>query len=435
MIFTFFNTCEAVKAASKQARPYTAAERKMLDETNRKYDEMVGWAAAGGMPGEMTEDDGGPAVLEEMIALNKKFDYWNPLFTDGQYASNTRWGSIIAAPFTMATAVGSSNSMELLAANPDVGDLKILDGVGYGKFTVEWYRPIRPGDTFRNWNRRPVIEDITEGDGPRTFLITRKTDTINQRDELVSTSTNYVKATFYTDPGADVNVWPPLVIKELHTYTDEELAYVKQLEDGEEVRGAKIRYWEDVSIEDQLTPVVTGPTTVMDTLYHAGAGSFTPMREQRKRGGMPLLVDPDTNISHMMSEGHYGPLNSEEGGRHNGIHYNSYSRDHLARLVTNWMGDDGFLRKFHWRLFQYGIELTRDVPFLKDRKTAGHDKIGDVLIAKGMVTGKRIEAGEHLVDLLVWIEDIEGDIGTAANVTVRLLSKGEPYMEWMKDQR
>ena len=52
-----------------------------------------------------------------------------------------------------------------------------------------------------------------------------------------------------------------------------------------------------------------------------------------------------------------------------------------------------------------------------------------------MVTGKRVEEGEHLVDLLVWIEDIEGDIGTAAYATVTLLSKDEPYMDWMKDQR
>lgn len=176
---------------------------------------------------------------------------------------------------------------------------------------------------------------------------------INQNDELVSTSTNYVKGTFYTDPSVEITAWPPLVIKERHRYTDEELAFVKQLEEREEIRGANIHYWEKMMIGDELTPVVTGPTTIMDTLYSTGGGSFGPMRELRNRGGMELLVNPDTNIFHMMAEGHYGPLNSKEGGKHNGIHYNFYFRNHLARLVTNWMGDDGFLRKFHWRLFQY----------------------------------------------------------------------------------
>lgn len=431
---TFLGICDAEDAKRKSVRPYTPAEQRMLDETNKKYDTMVGWSAGSSLSGEVSDSEM-LMTEEDMIGANRKFDYWNPLFTDKQYARNTRWGNIIAAPFTTGTAVGSGNSMALLVTNPDVGALKILDGVGYGTFTVEWYKPIRPGDSFRAWNRRPSIEDITDGDGPRTFLITKKTDMINQKDELVSTSTNYVKATFYTDPNVNINAWPPLVIKELHKYTDEELSLVEKMEDEEEIRGSKIRYWEDVKVGDRPTPVVTGPTTVMDTLYSTGSAIDQPMREMRKSGGMGVLVDPETNIPHMMSEGHYGPLNSKEGGDHQGIHYNTYSRNHLARLVTNWMGDDGFLKKLHWQLFQYGIELTRDVEFLKGRKTAGHDKIGDVLIGNGIVTDKRIEEGEHLVDLLVWIEDIDGDIGTAATVTVRLLSKEEPYMEWMKDQR
>lgn len=434
IVIACFNTCEAADKRQKAVRPYTAAEQKMLDDTNKMFDEMVGWAG-GGAPEMAGGTVGTAAAEEEMISSNRRFDYWNPLFIDKQYAFNTRWGGIIAAPFTMGTSVGGGGGRPSIVSNPEVGKLNILDGVGYGRFTVEWLKPIRPGDTFRTWNRRPVIEDITEGDGPRTLLITTKSDMINQNDELVSTTANYAKATFYTDPNVDANAWPPLVIKDLHKYTDEELALVKRMEDEEVIRGSEIRYWEDVKIGDQPTPVITGPTTVTDTLYSAGGSGGQPMREARRRGGMELLVDPDTNVPHSMAEGHYGPLNSKEGGKHNGIHYNTYSRDHLARLVTNWMGDDGFLRKFHWQLFQYGIELTRDIEFLKDRKTAGHDKLGDVLIGRGIVTGKRVEDGEHLVDLLVWIEDIDGDIGTAAKATVRLLSKEDPYMDWMKDQR
>lgn len=424
----FFNTCEAADKKQTPVRPYTEAEQRMLDETNKIYDEMVGWAR-GGRGGRAA------ATEEDMISSNQKIDYWNPLYTDRSYASNTRWGGVIAHPLAYGGG-GGAGGASLIAANPDVGNLQILDGVGLGRFETEWFRPVRPGDKFRNWNRRPTIEDITEGDGPRTFMITTKTDMINQKDELVSTRTSYTKATFYTDPSVDVNARPDLVMKGIHGYyTEEELALVKQIEDEEEIRGAEIRYWEDVNVGDQITPIIDGPTTVVDMMYLAGMGD-RPMREIRKSGGPELLVDPDTNITHSFAEQHYGPLKTAETSEvYNGSHYNSFSRHFVVRLLTNWMGDDGFLKKMHTRLFQFGIELTRDIEMLKDRKTMGHDKIGDVLIGRGIVTGKRVENGEHLVDLVVWMEDLDGDIGTAAKATVRLLSKEEPYMEWMKDQR
>ena len=82
----------------------------------------------------------------------------------------------------------------------------------------------------------------------------------------------------------------------------------------------------------------------------------------------------------------------------------------MGRLVTNWMGDDGFLRKFDWR------HMTQSA-------------VGDTLIGRGKVTNKRVEDSEHLVDLRVWLEDIRGYVTEASIVTVSLCSKEAPY-QW-----
>jgi hypothetical protein len=43
------------------------------------------------------------------------------------------------------------------------------------------------------------------------------------------------------------------------------------------------------------------------------------------------------------------------------------------------------------------------------------------------VTNKRVENGEHLVDLEVWLENMRGNITEAAAATVSLCPKEAPY--------
>ena len=48
---------------------------------------------------------------------------------------------------------------------------------------------------------------------------------------------------------------------------------------------------------------------------------------------------------------------------------------------------------------------------------------GDMAYIKGKVTGKRIENGEHVVDLDVRMENQDGLITTLGTATVRLISR------------
>lgn len=89
----------------------------------------------------------------------------------------------------------------------------------------------------------------------------------------------------------------------------------------------------------------------------------------------------------------------------------SLSRAMLGRLITNWMGDDGFLRKFHYR------RLRRDF-------------IGDAMIVRGIVADKRVRDGEHLVDIDAWIENMRGNVTGAAAMSVRLFTKSAPVQRY-----
>lgn len=58
----------------------------------------------------------------------------------------------------------------------------------------------------------------------------------------------------------------------------------------------------------------------------------------------------------------------------------------LVRLVTDWMGDEGWLRKLR-------LELRRQ------------NRLGDVMACKGRVAATYVQDGEHYVECEVWAEN------------------------------
>jgi hypothetical protein len=263
----------------------------------------------------------------------------------------------------------------------------------------EFFHPIYPGDIFRVWRKTPKLEDITEDGGPRRFkLLASSSRLINQRNELVNTHCLYFELTIDSEPTKVAEFEPD------YSYTKEELAYIDHIGDEEEIYGAKIRLWEDVEIGDDLKPTVVGPTTIIDLIAIMGGAGGLPMREIRKRMPDTLVLDPATGVTHADTEWHYSDRQAQLRGEPRAYLSGAVSRVTMARLVSNWMGDDGFIRRFDWR------HMARTI-------------IGDTMIARAKVINKRIENGEHLVDLSVWIENVRGNITGAAFATVSLFSK------------
>ena len=368
---------------------YTKEEEKMLADFEKKADTLSGWAMP--LPRRVASE-------ESIKNMAHSADYWNPLWRDENYAINTRWGGIIAPP--MYQDCVKPEAVALPQVPPSVGYLSYW----YLGEDWEFFKPVRVNDSFKVRRRRPKIEDVTSLDekGPRKFkLVDYEFDVINQRDELVNTFKLYLEITIVPEPTKKAEPKPEYI------YTKEELKFIDHIADEEEIRGADIRYWEDVSVGEGLRPVVLGPTTAWDQIcFFAGRseGAILPMRELRKaRPGM-LGVDPVTGVIHSDIEWHFSDSIAQMRGEPRAFHFGAMARQLMARLVTNWMGDDGFLRRFNWRHIM---------------RTA----VGDTVIGRGKVTNKRVENGEHLVDLAVWSDNIRGNITEAAVVTVSLFSK------------
>jgi hypothetical protein len=204
-------------------------------------------------------------------------------------------------------------------------------------------------------------------------------------------------------------------IKPEYAYTKEENNYIDQIRAKEEIRGAKIRWWDDVKVGDELQPVTNGPFTagtaarIFLSVSHCGS-DFEPR-------GKPLsfLLDPVTNAyihgcptQHISSTIATRLANSakEIGGGHPQAVPDMCDWWCLSgRLLTNWMGDDGFLK--HWAVDQTDYEV-----------------LGDTAISKGRVVKKYVlDDGEHVVDIACWSENLRGYINKFGRATVGLLSK------------
>ena len=76
----------------------------------------------------------------------------------------------------------------------------------------------------------------------------------------------------------------------------------------------------------------------------------------------------------------------------------------LARMMTQWIGDPGRLRRLGYRVTVMGFP-------------------GDTLVAKGKVIKKYQERGENFIDCDIWVENQDGVKVAPASATVSLSSK------------
>ncbi|WP_322041023.1 FAS1-like dehydratase domain-containing protein [Burkholderia diffusa] len=400
---------------------YTAAEQKMLADFNARSAQLTGWI--GETPAKAFSYPAHRVASRELIEhMATAADFKNPLYRDEAYARNTRWGGIIAPPFYYHCILHGGGICHLT--------LPREDGIVVNESVLmvhqsDFYRPIRVNDTFRIWYGPTQIEDITKPgkDSMRQFKLTRVISYINQRDEVVCTNTDNH---FYTvlPPTSDVGIQKSFVMESTNQHTGKrELAYtqeyvyseqdiqvIEDLYDAEERRGATIRFWEDVKVGDELEPVVMGPLTTWDSVVSMqgfGAACVT-MNDLRKMDADTIVVDPVTNIPYQDIELHL----TDRVARM----VNSYSTTlvgppifhFLARLITNWAGDDGFLRKFSWH-------KLANTPF------------GDTIFGRGKVVRKYIENGEYLIDIDTCMESVRGFISNVGPATVSLLSKDQIF--------
>jgi acyl dehydratase len=378
---------------------YSAAEKAMLAGTNALFDTMVGF-----------DDSRGRLVATEdaMITMARAADPWNLLWRKEDYARRTRWKDIIAHPLFLDRLSGGG--IGDMPASPECGH---QHAVFIGE-DWKFFSPVHRGDVFQVFRRRPEIVDVTseDGEGPRTFgLVEVNKDYVNQDERVAVQVRGYVERSFLPEAPKSPEI-PE------YAYTMEEFRYLAKLIGQERVRGANPRYWEDVEVGDSTLPTVLGPTSMVDNVMsYVATPDFLMEMTPREWLSMGLekgiaeefIPDPTTGLfyqrgglvgqhwSHRAAQAHGEPL---------AVLFAKLPRLLMCRCVTNWMGDDGWLMAFRWR------HVTRT-------------PLGDALVARGEVTGKRAQGDVHLADLTIWIENLRGMISGVAQATVSLPSKAQ----------
>lgn len=401
---------------------------------------------------------------EDCLELAERYNPDNPFYNDEDYAKRTKWGGLCAMP-----------SLEVAGFMPKMpngmGDNMVVSGLNH---TLTYYQPIKAGDRlFRVYDSQGYREITIPGSTYRTFQVYGTGRSYNQRGELVSEGASIVKESFnrYADPAERTyaNCWEsPDWWKQrpYHNYTDEDWDTIKAYWDNEYIRGSETLYWEDVNIGDEPTPTLDGP--VISPAASAGlVDDCGPMiqairtqycdPELRKHmtrdehGIYVPVVPPQTPPPMPEPDGDNPPppmpvegkKSSEKLSDGRFVFMNTLARRFAQRMITNWMGDDGFLHREGWCIMPvvYGYDgLIPDhdwmpelfdktpyfekVPYLKDKRALVHGLAGDVSINRAYVTDKYIDSnGRHLVDLVWWCETIEGDIFQEGFFTVQLPSR------------
>lgn len=380
-----------------------------------------------------------PISEYEILNFNGIWDPYNPLFNDPDYAKSAGWKDVFARPCIKLPMGAISMVGEMMGT----GDLFYYSN---SPTYAEFGAPIYPGDTFTVENEKLIFEDITiPGADYRWFKFSAITNMYNQRDELVVRHTLWrreayrkiidgsPKPSFTENQSEWVKDFPPA-----HYTTDEEWEYVRELWSKEYIRGKDTLYWEDVNIGDEPAWVTSGPVSYMDEVRWQGSLGGNQGYLLHDDGGPILGGWKYRDLMFRDIYGIYLPLTANHYGGRNipgarMVFFNNTAAYIIARLVTNYIGDAGFVTKMGWVFQQFskhmqfereGGEYLDKVPYMKGRGCDVHPSEGDTVIGKGYVTDKYIdEKGDYIIDLVCWGENLDNQVIQVVTMSAKLPSK------------
>lgn len=304
----------------------------------------------------------------------------NPLWINEEYAGKSRFGMITAPPTFLYNV--NHGSLPAIAApgKPPAMDLALL----YAGAELEFFRPIRRGDEFTVKGRAvDITRKQSKSLGPMLFT-TGEAGYYSQRSELIGT----IRTTTcrFKPPEKQAVRFDRESRPEIEAKSPDLLAFERKR------RGAEPRFWEDIEVGMEMTPPLGKGLLTMMEIVRFGLFVSPMMRriEQRR---------PYIEI------GFQREAMQKRAGLEDASDYGPQRVCWLGQFVTDWIGDDGTLKKLSCQIRHPSI-------------------MGDVNVVKGKVKGKRIEGGEHLVDCEIWVENQAGLVTAPGKATVALLSRG-----------
>ena len=138
-------------------------------------------------------------------------------------------------------------------------------------------------------------------------------------------------------------------------------------------------YYEDIVVGSEITPLVKQPTTRQLVMWAGASGDYYPI--------------------------HYDKDFAQSKGLPGVIVHGQLVGCFLGQLMTDWMGEQGNLRKL----------------------TCSYKSVnfpGEALICKGKVSKKYIEDDEHYIECNLWVENAKGEKTISGKALVTLPARG-----------
>jgi acyl dehydratase len=324
----------------------------------------------------------------------------NPLWCDPDYGFSTRWNSPVAFP-TYAVGGLEERLPDAMQLVPKGDPLKGLHSFVIG-FETTYYRPIYPGDRTSSLSIIESVEEKPSRFAGTSVRVVRLTRVKNQRGDIVRTIRVPLVHVARTprDKQKKTDYEPPF-------YTPDDIAKIDAAYEAERRRGAEPRYWEDVTIGEAIDPIVKGPYSLKDWIgYCVGTGTFGVFGggawrlDYMNRKRMPRFYTPvpSTGIPLSAFACHFDLEVAQKAGVPQCYDVGAMRQAFLTQMLTNWMGDDGFVFRTNMEFRQFNY-------------------LGDVQWCEGKVTGKRSEGDLNIVDIEMSCTNQRGaktTLGTAA---------------------
>jgi acyl dehydratase len=324
----------------------------------------------------------------------------NPLWCDPAYAAKTRYGGIIALPsFLFATSrivsgyVGGIPGVHAMWAGAD----------------WTWHKPVLRNQeiTTEAW-LKDLIEHDTKFAG-RAIQQIYHVNFFSPDGDLIAEADSWCFRTDRDQAREQGTKYTEVRARPPHVYTEAELQRLYQHYENETIRGATPRYWQDVTVGEALPTMAKGPMTVTGFIAYAQGWGGLYIRANklawRQVAHHPGLGIPNRfGIPDCPERVHWEPEFALMVGAPGAYDYGPERCSWLTHHLTNWMGDDGFLRRASCKIRRHNPE-------------------GDLLFIDGKVTRKWTEDGRHLVEIEQSARNQDDELSVLGNGVVELPSR------------
>lgn len=358
---------------------------KTIDEFEQEYRKGIGTV----LPYRPSKE----ANLDNIRRFGDGVGDYNPLWRDEAHAAESRFGMITAPPpflysVTLGVVAGETGAIKRRRVSTE------FLPVNYAGAEIDFIRPIwrndritaeeQVGETIRKTSKR--IGPINFNTGLVTFT--------NQRQEVVATIKTLMAR--YENTG-HVLEYDRSVKGDEGSAAETLVEPADPLVWERERRGAEPRFFEDVQEGDAIPSLKKGTYSVTE-LFLFTHGVLGTGRSSRAS----LAAEGSADL------GGGGRFDSEHAQKRRNMpgqfDFGPQRVCWLSQIVTDWMGDDGVLKKLHASVRHPNV-------------------VGDTNTVHGEVTRKFEVDGEHLVEVQVRNENQSGLATALGTATVALPSK------------